>query len=281
MKVKLFKLSCSGADYIVIDNRGKKYSKLFENRDKIARLCDAEEGIGASGAAEITKTASNDIEVKFYGSTGNPAKYGGTSACCVTDFARLNGLLQQGTFTFICDNNVYKTSWNSVENNYIVTFQDIRRDGIVQFDDECYEVFAGCPHVVKFVKNVENVDVIHNGKEISKREMFRKYGGTNVNFVEHAADGEWKVRTYCRSSDSELSVCGSGSVSVAVVCEHIKSAKDAFAFDGNSLEMRKMRVKYPGGTVKVQFNVDFQKDIFSDINLTLTAIFVLDAAIEL
>ena len=110
--------------------------------------------------------------------------------------------------------------------------------------------------------------------------MFRKYGGTNVNFVEHAADGEWKVRTYCRSSESELSVCGSGSVSVAVVCEHIKSAKDAFAFDGNSSEMCKMRVKYPGGTVKVQFNVDFQKDIFSDINLTLTAFFVLDAAIE-
>ena len=280
MKVKCFKLSCSGADYIVIDNRGKKYSKLFQNRDELTRLCDAQEGIGASGVAEVTRTASNDIEVKFYGSTGNPAKFGGTSACCVTDFARLNGLLQQGTFSFICDNNMYKTSWNSVENNYIVTFQAIRGDGIVKFDDECYEVFAGCPHVVKFVKNIENVDVLQNGKEISKREMFRKYGGTNVNFVDHA-DGEWKVRTYCRSSDSELPVCGKGSVSVAVVCEHIKSAKHALASESNSLEMRKMRVQYPGGIAKVQFNVDFQNDIFSDINLTLTAFFVLDAAIEL
>ena len=105
MEVKLFKLSCLGADYIIIDNRGKKYNKLFQNRDKIAQLCDEEAGIGASGVAEIARTANNDIEVKFYGSAGSPAKYGGTSACCVADFARLNGLLRQDTFTFICDNN--------------------------------------------------------------------------------------------------------------------------------------------------------------------------------
>ena len=284
MEIKFFKASCLGADYIIIDNRGKKYNKLFQNRDKIAQLCDEEAGIGASGVAEITRTAKNDIEVKFYGSAGSPAKYGGTSACCVADFARLNGLLQQDTFTFICDNNEYKTHWNRVENNYIVTFKDIRRDGIVQFDDECYEVFAGCPHVVKFVKNVQNVDVLQTLREISNREMFRKYGGTNVNFVENT-DGEWKVRTFCRSSDSELSVCGSGSVSVAVVCEHIRS-EHALTSEGNSFEKHKMertqmKVRYPGGTIEVQFNVDFQNYIFSDINLTLTAFSILHAKIEL
>ena len=272
--MKVSKFSSLGSEYIIIDNRAKRYDDIFQDPKKLAEVCDDHSGIGATGVVEITTTSSEEIEVRFYGSAGLPAKYGGTSACCATAFARLNGLLRQKQFTFVCDNKKYENCWSGTEDNYTITFQDIKRDSIVQVE-EGYEVFAGCPHVVKFVKNVEEIDVLKEGKEVSSRERFRKHGGVNVNFVENT-DEKFNVRTYCRSSDSELSVCGSGSVSVAVVCDFIEEIKQAGSCrsgpDGGYAYYRREKiVHYPGGTVKVLFNVVFQDDIYSSIRLILPA----------
>ena len=101
MEIKFFKASCLGADYIIIDNREKKYNKLFQNRDKIAQLCDEEAGIGASGVAEITRTAKNDIEVKFYGSAGSPAKsLADLGGACLVRAPHLPGILVFETYFF-------------------------------------------------------------------------------------------------------------------------------------------------------------------------------------
>jgi diaminopimelate epimerase len=77
---------------------------------------------------------------------------------------------------------------------------------------------TGTRHFVKFVPDVEQVDIDTEGKELRWNEAFAPVG-TNVNFVHIAPDG-LHVRTFEKGVEGETLACGTGLTASAIAASH-------------------------------------------------------------
>ncbi len=129
-----------------------------------------------------------------------------------------------------------------------------------------YFVDSGSPHHVKFVKDIENYDVIKKGETIRHKNDYKNIGGTNVNFAEEFDDYIF-VRTFERGVENETLSCGTGVTAVAIATA-IKNE-----------ENKKNKIKTKGGNLEVQFDVF--DNIFKNVWLKGAATFVYKGEIEM
>ncbi len=100
---------------------------------------------------------------------------------------------------------------------------------------------TGSPHYVKFVSDVQGLDVYAQGNALRYSDRFKK-GGINVNFAEKLPGGGIFVRTYERGVEDETLSCGTGVVASAL----------AFALETGLLSGQ-VNIKTPGGDLAVRF----------------------------
>ena len=135
-----------------------------------------------------------------------------------------------------------------------------------------YFLDTGTRHYVRFVENLDEYDIVTEGREIRYKAPELQPVGANVNFVE-PVNGVLKVRTYEKGVEDETFACGTGIVASAIA-SYINGTAPA-AVDQDS------RVRYDIQAKRDQLAVDFIPNctLAKDVFLTGPAVFVCEIEI--
>jgi len=254
MKIIFEKYHGTGNDFIMIDGRGPGFR--IPDRNVIARLCQRHFGIGADGLIIIQDSDQQDFRMRYFNSDGREGTFCGNGGRCAVDFySKQNKEAGQST-VFEASDGIHKAVI-PVPDFVQLELNDV--DGIQVFEDH-FELDTGSPHYVKFVNQVDELDVQKMGAEIRYSEPFNPEG-INVNFVKITRN-ELYVRTYERGVERETLSCGTGVVASAISAS-IKSGTDKKSFLINTR----------GGPLEVSFERSGEKR-FKNIILSGPVAFV-------
>lgn len=235
MKIQFYKYQGTGNDFVIIDNRLSFFPK--ENVALIARLCDRRFGIGADGLILLEKHSSEDFRMVYFNSDGNESSMCGNGGRCIVSFARFLGIIGETT-TFQAIDGLHQAR---VKGEIIhLKMQDV--SGIKVKSNTTF-MNTGSPHHVQMVSGLSDFNVAKEGAKL----RYGLYGkeGSNINFVEKKANGEFAVRTYERGVEDETLSCGTGVTAVAL----------AMHYHGNAKNTR-VKVQVLGGSLDITFDAN-------------------------
>jgi len=222
--VPFTKMSGSGNDFILIDNRGGRV-RQEASADFVTAVCRRKLSIGADGVIFIENARKADFRWRFYNSDGSLAEMCGNGARCAARFAWLKGIAgRRSRFETLAGTISAQVVGDRVRVK-LTDPTDIAKDVAVDTGQERFVVDSlntGVPHVVVAVGDIESVDVVSLGRAIRNHERFAP-AGTNVNFVSIRPDGRMDIRTYERGVENETLACGTGAVAAALSA-HLRGA---------------------------------------------------------
>ena len=199
--IKFHKYQGTWNYFIMIDNRNQSFPK--NDVDLVKKMCDRRFGIGADGLILLENHESLDFQMVYYNSDGNESTMCGNGGRCIVAFARfLNVFENKAKFNAIDGLHEAEINGNVVKLKMI----DVPEIAKISAD---YQLNTGSPHFVRYVEDVQNLDVYKNGYEIRNSKPYKKEG-INVNFVSKISDNEIFVRTYERGVEDETYSCGTG-----------------------------------------------------------------------
>lgn len=223
-KIPFFKISATGNDFILFDNREK-----LLNGDEVIfihQICQRRTSVGADGVLLIEKSKERDFRLRYYNSDGCESEMCGNGARGAAYFAFKKGIADK-EMSFLVSSDVYKAS---VQGNWVKLKMPRARDlkkkiGVVEesFLEEGGFVNTGVPHYVLFVKELDSLDVKSLGKKYRQHPVFQPKG-TNVNFVEIVTQNNINIRTFERGVEEETFACGTGAVASAYIAYVEKKA---------------------------------------------------------
>ena len=255
---KLWKWSGAGNLFVVIDGRdGAPVSD-------IQRFCREH---GTDGLMVLRKSVSgHDFAMEFYNPDGSSGMMCGNGGRCIAAFADMLGLkpADGGVFRFDAPDGVHtaeilKRSANPEAGEWTVRLGMIDVSGITEYPDGLF-LNTGTRHFVKFVPNVEDIDIDVEALPIRNDARFAPVG-TNVNFVQPGSIV--KIRTFEKGVEGETAACGTGITAAAIACRYKGVAPASESAEG--------RIAYLLQAREATLSVDFiqnKKDAFSDVFLT-------------
>ena len=260
MILQFSKYEGTGNDFIMIDDRKLQFPA---NEELISKLCDRHFGIGADGILLVQHSEGYDFGMNYFNSDGSHATFCGNGGRCITAFAHQLGICEN-TCRFMAADGIHHAK--IIENNGLVKIVELEMQNPVIYSSDknsCY-LNTGTYHVVKFVDNPDEIDIIESGREIRYDARFEPHG-TNVNFSK-ILKKELYVRTYEKGVENETLSCGTGVTASAIAA--------SLKYGGNSFY-----VNTAGGRLLVSF--DRTDDIFKNVKLTGPAKLVFEGTIEI
>jgi len=219
-QIPFLKMSGSGNDFIIIDNRESIISLTDKALQKfVEQVCRRKMSVGADGFILIEEDPELNFKWQFYNSDGSRAEMCGNGARCAAQFAYLYKIAPH-TMSFRTDAGVLSAEING--NRVKISMPNptsIIKEQILERPKGSFVAASantGVPHVVIPVKNLESTDVFEIGREIRYSKAFSP-AGTNVNFISKTNDGVIHIRTYERGIEGETLACGTGSVAAALL----------------------------------------------------------------
>jgi diaminopimelate epimerase len=259
----------AGNDFIVIDNRDLS---IQLDEEQIAALCDRHRGIGADGLLAVEPAEKGaDYKFRYYNADGGEAEMCGNGARC---FGRFTANLTDEVKAVVTFETIAGTlSAHLVEENVRIAMSnphdlrlnmDLNIDGL---DGTIHFINTGVPHVVVFVNDLKNIDVLKYGTLLRFHEAFAP-AGTNVNFAKVLSSQHIAIRTYERGVEDETLACGTGMTACALIHHLLTGAASP------------VKVDVAGGdTLEIGFVADGQQ--FTNVTLSGPADFVFEGAIEI
>ncbi|WP_187264195.1 diaminopimelate epimerase [Pontibacter beigongshangensis] len=254
MAVSFFKYQGTGNDFVMVDNR--KHSFPADDVQLVKNLCDRRMGVGADGLILLQDHSAYDFEMVYYNADGRVGSMCGNGARCAVRFARHLGVIED-VACFLAADGEHQAS---VERDLIhLKMNDV--NGVEQIGEDYY-LNTGSPHYVRFVDDVQALDVFKEGQAIRYNERFAKVG-TNVNFVQQLSENEFFVRTYERGVEDETLSCGTGVTACALVAG-LRDIKGPIKIKtlGGDLEVR---FKQEGDSFRHIYLIGPAKQVFTGV----------------
>jgi diaminopimelate epimerase len=218
-QIPFYKMSGSGNDFIIIDNREKVVPE-DDLQGFIARICRRKMSVGADGLILVENTEQADFKWRFYNSDGSVAEMCGNGARCVARFAYQNGIVgERMSFETLAGVVHAEVIEKRVKISMPDPFELILDENleIAQGNITMSNVNTGVPHVVIETPTLDKAEVVALGREIRHHSRFSP-AGTNVNFVSAgSSDNMITIRTYERGVEDETLACGTGAVAASIV----------------------------------------------------------------
>ncbi len=223
--VSFTKMSGSGNDFIVIDNRNECFPE--QNRAAvIQRLCQRRLSIGADGVVLIEQPDSHDVHFRwrYYNADGSEGEMCGNGAMCGARFAYLQGIAParctfatpSGRVEAEVEPDSRRVHLRMIDPGPVVAGQAI---AAVDRHVTIHAITVGVPHVVVIVEDVEafapGAEFLAFGRAVRHHPLFPN--GTNVNVIARIGGNTLRMRTYERGVEDETLACGTGAVASAVV----------------------------------------------------------------
>ena len=236
--MKFYKYQGAGNDFLIADNRdasivereGVLYSAVsgLDWSMQISELCDRRYGIGADGLMLLETGEGCDFRMTYFNSDGSGGMMCGNGGRCIVAFAADLGITH---FDFHAADGFHSAEIVSSEGKAKVVrlkMKDV--SGITAYDSldavsvpskGCF-LDTGTRHYVRFVDDLDNYDIVAEGREIRYNAPELQPIGANVNFVQPTS-GILKVRTYEKGVEDETFACGTGIVAscIAAYCEGV------------------------------------------------------------
>lgn len=245
--LKFTKLSATGNDFILFDNRDEKLSG--NEHDFFHQICQRRQSVGADGILLIEKSDLNHFSLRYYNSDGHIGEMCGNGARAAAYYAYVHNIAPTEVKFDVLGVD-YQASINDdwVKLTMPPPVEIKQYPGVKEGDnfEEGGYLNVGVPHYVLFVNNVDKVDVEKIGRKYRYHKAFQPWG-TNTNFVQIINQQNLKMRTYERGVEEETLACGTGTISSAILAKLQKDIK------------LPVNVLAPGGILRVDFDTDMTK----------------------
>lgn len=264
MKIAFWKMSGSGNDFIIIDNRDGKMDS-FAPEKLIPKICARSLSIGADGVLYIEKSKVADFQWQFFNSDASVAEMCGNGARCAARYAYLNNIAGK-TMRFKTLAGIIEAE---IKDGYNVKVlmpepRDYKKDIELNINGEPHilsSINTGVPHASLLVEDVDNSDIFNMGRAVRYHKHFAPRG-TNFNVFSKVEDNVFKIRTYERGVENETLACGTGSVACAIF-----AVKDGLATSPVTMMTK------GGGSLKIYIEDDKKVYLEGEARITYTGEF--------
>ena len=213
----IYKFSGAGNDFVVLDGR-QGGVEAFRQAENITSLCKEyrTDGLMILGLAD-----GYDFAMEFFNPDGSGGMMCGNGGRCIVAFADLLGLKPaspDGIWHFQAPDGAHvaqilASPENPAHPKWTVKLKMIDVEGVKPMMGG-YFLNTGTRHFVKFVRDIEGIDMEKDGPEIRWDDAFQPEG-TNANFVQVTPDG-LLVRTFEKGVEAETLACGTGITASAI-----------------------------------------------------------------
>ena len=227
MNLKAFKMDGLGNDFIIIDNR-KKITHL--NKSEIIKIADRD-FIGCDQLIFINKSDMYDAELKFFNSNGESSSACGNGTRCIAyliskekNIQKIILKTQSGTLSSkILENKIVETNigipkfnWKEIPlrkeiDNTNLGISILDKNGVSL--NGGYALSVGNPHLIFFVKKINDYDLSKIGPKLEVHSMFPEK--CNVTLAEIMNEKSIKVKVWERGVGI-TKACGTAACATAV-----------------------------------------------------------------
>jgi diaminopimelate epimerase len=231
--IPFWKMSGSGNDFVVIDNRAGLLS--LERVAAFARaVCRRRVSLGADGVVLIEDPVpagpsepAADFRWRYVNADGSDGELCGNGAMCGARFAVLRGVAPPACRFQTPSGPVRATVADDPTDPFVrIAIEDpgpILPPRPVEVEGRRLApvpIQVGVPHAVLVVDDPDAFagpeEFVRIGRAVRRHAAFAP-AGTNLNVIGLGADGALRMRTYERGVEDETLACGTGAVASAVV----------------------------------------------------------------
>ena len=227
-RIPFFKMSGSGNDFVVIDNRAGLVPAGTEG--ELTRLLSRRRlAVGADGVVLIEPadpTTEGDFRWRYINADGSEGEMCGNGAMCGARFAYLNEIAPATcsfqTVSGLIRAEVDPNKAGSRVSLAMVEPGPIQRDlaiTAVGHNLTLHAIQVGVPHAVLIVPNADAFPAHGTFNEVGQAVRLHSAfaAGTNLNVITVRDPQTLRMRTYERGVEDETLACGTGAVASAVV----------------------------------------------------------------